>query len=136
MNCVIKMKYNLLSLAFIVDSVSCKIIDYKAELPTTCNFPLRKHCWNNILFSSFSHLGHEIYVSMFLTKSWGVFTKSGLEQCYKSWSAPHWWIIFLFCVIPLFVFVHTVVHTVVNFSLSFCSHSLNIIYCCWSQADK
>lgn len=34
MNFVIKMKYNLLSLAFIVDSVSCKIIDYRAESPT------------------------------------------------------------------------------------------------------
>ena len=44
MNFVIKMKYNLLSLAFIVDSVSCKIIDYKAESPTTGNFPLREHC--------------------------------------------------------------------------------------------
>ena len=110
MNFVIKMKYNLLSLAFIVDSVSCKIIDYRTESPTTCHFPVRKHRWNNILFSFFSHLGHKIYVSIFLTKSWGVFTKSGLEQCYKSWSAPHWWIIFLFCIIPL-LYLYTLLYT-------------------------
>lgn len=122
------MKYNLLSLAFIVDSVSCKIIDYKAESPTTGNFPLREHCWNNILFSFFSHLGYEIYVSMFLTKSWGVFTKSGLEQCYKSWSAPHWWIIFLFCIIPL-LYLYTLLYTLLLIFLSAFAliHSISFI---------
>ena len=123
MNFMIKMKYNLLSLAFIVDSVSCETIDYRTESPTTCHFPVE------IIFCFlFSHIWDiKFMFQSFLPKVGVYFTKSGLEQCYIILVCPS--LVNNISILYYFTSFIVFVHTVVTFSpsLNALIHSVSFI---------